>query len=199
MKTLLSIFSFAKGNFIKILIVALVVAVSFGYLMYKTNIKLKIDNTRQSENYVQLNQANQVLSLKIDEYSDLHTKDSEKLDSLLQVIKLKPKQIKSATVINTIYKDTTIEKIVYLPVQKQTDSSYIIPITTDNGCWGLKGQILTKDPDSKFKVTERTANNSAQLVVTPQKRFLFWTIRKEKYQAFSDCGEVTFTQINFVK
>lgn len=167
--------------------------------MHKSNVKLKTNNARQSENFVQLNQQNQVLTLKIDEYSDLHTKDSQKLDSLIKVIKLKPKQIKSATVINTIYKDTTIERIIYLPVQKQPDLSYIIPITTDNGCWGLKGQILSKDPDSKFKVTERTSNNSAQLIVTPRKKFLFWTIRKEKYQAYSDCGEVTFTQINFVK
>jgi len=178
--------------------VILVLALSLTVAI-KMHISQKKTIDRIQDNFEQANQLNSVLNLKAKEYSQLHTKDSRKLDSLLAVIKLKPKQVKSATIINTVYKDTTIDKIVYLPAEKQPDSSYIIPITTDNGCWGMEGEILTMDKDSKFKVTERTANNSAQLVVTPRKKFLFWTIQKEKYQAFSDCGEVTFTQINIVK
>ena len=86
MKSLISAFSFLKANFIKILIFALIASATFGYFMLKSNIRLKQDNARQSENFVQVNKENQVLNLKIDEFKNLNTKDSKKIDSLLIVI-----------------------------------------------------------------------------------------------------------------
>lgn len=192
-------FSFVKENVIKVLFVALIAAIAFGFLMYKTTVYQKLENSRLSENFVQANKINQVLNLKVGEYADLHTKDSKKLDSLLTVTKTKPKQLQSATIVNTEYKDTAVFLLSNAKPEKQPDSSYIIQVSTDNGCWGLKGQILTKDPDSKFRVTDRTANNSAQLIVKKPRRFLFWTIRKAEFKGYSDCGVMTFTQINFIK
>jgi len=188
--------NFFKSNWKFILIVLLSLTC---FWLFKSKNSIKQDRNRLSENFEQVTNSNRLLNLNLDEFKELNLKDKTKIDSLLKVIKIKPKQLKSATVINTIYKDTIVEKIVYLPAKKQKDESFIIPIETDNGCWGMKGLILSKDGESRFKVTERTANNSAQLVVTKRKKFLFWTIKKEKYQAFSDCGEVNFTQINIVK
>ena len=148
-----------------------------------------------------IDQVNMVLDLERKDFEKMNTKWSNKIDSVIEANKIALKSVKSATIINTVYKDTGSFKIVYREPEKQPDSSYIIPITTDNGCWGLKGQILTTDKNAKFKVTERTANNSAQLIVL-RKRFLGFLWYKNKtseYRAFSDCGEVEFNKVNFVK
>ena len=148
-----------------------------------------------------IDQVNMVLDLERKDFEKMNTKWSNKIDSVIEANKIALKSVKSATIINTVYKDTGSFKIVYREPEKQPDSSYIIPITTDNGCWGLKGQILTTDKNAKFKVTERTASNSAQLIVL-RKRFLGFLWYKNKtseYRAFSDCGEVEFNKVNFVK
>jgi len=187
-------------NKLTLILFSLIFILSFTLgVVVKSNIKKNKTIDRIESNFEQVTQSNSVLNTTISELSTVNTKMVAKYDSVIRVNKIKPKQVKSATIIQTVYKDTVIEKIVYLPAKKQKDESFIIPISTDNGCWGMKGEILSKDGDSKFKVTERTANNSAQLVVTKRKKFLFWTIKPEKYQAFSDCGEVNFTQINIVK
>lgn len=188
--------NFFKSNWKFILIVLLSLTC---FWLFKAKNRIKQDRNRLSDNFEQVTQSNSVLNTSIDELKYINTKMVAKYDSVIKANKIKPKTVKSATIIQTVYKDTTIEKIIYLPAKKQPDESFIIPIETDNGCWGLKGEILTTDGDSKFKVTERTANNSAQLVVTKRKKFLFWTVKPEKYQAFSDCGEINFTQINIVK
>jgi hypothetical protein len=142
-----------------------------------------------------------VLNLERKDFERMNTKWSNKIDSVIDANKIALKSVKSATIIQTQYKDTGSFKIVYREQEKQPDLSYIIPISTDNGCWGLKGNILTTDKDAKFKVTEGTANNSAQLIVL-RKRFLGFLWYKNKtseYRAFSDCGEVEFNQVNFVK
>jgi len=195
--------NFFKSNWKFILIVLLSLTC---FWLYKAKNSIKQDRNRLSDNLEQVTQSNSVLNISLDELKDVNTKMVAKYDSVIKANKIKPKTVKSATIIETDYKDTTEEEIAPLPPQKNTEptpkykeETFIIPIETDNGCWGMKGVILSKDGESRFKVTERTANNSAQLVVTKRKKFLFWTIKKEKYQAFSDCGEVNFTQINIVK
>jgi hypothetical protein len=157
--------------------------------------------SNESELTKNIDQVNMVLNLERKDFERMNTKWSNKIDSVIEANKIALKSVKSATIIQTQYKDTGSFKIVYREPEKQPDSSYIIPISTDNGCWGLKGQILTTDKDAKFKVTESTANNSAQLIVL-RKRFLGFLWYKNKtseYRAFSDCGEVEFNQVNFVK
>jgi hypothetical protein len=138
------------------------------------------------------------MNLTLAEYRILNSKAKVKIDSVLAVLKIKPKWVKGATVIETQYRDTTIEKIVYLPAQKQPDSSFKIAFSSDNGCVGVKGHILSKDPKSSVTITERTANNSTQLIVTKKRGHLWWK-KPEKYRALNDCGKVEFTQINFEK
>lgn len=192
-------FAWIKGNVIKVLLGLLLVAFILISYLWNRNDYLKHDRNRIKTNFEQVTQENSVLNTTVDELEYVKTKMVAKYDSVILANKIKPKQVKSATIIQTQYKDTIIEKIVYLPSEKQPDDSYIIPITSSNGCWGLKGEILTNDPETKFNITEKTFNNSHQLIVTPKKKFLFWTIKPEKYQLFNDCGEGTFTQINIVK
>lgn len=160
---------------------------------------VKKDRDRVSENYTNINRENAVLNLTVDEYKKTATRDKEKLDSVLKANKLRPKQIVSATITNTIYKDTGSVKIVYRDVLKQPDGSFTIPVSFVNQCWGFKGEILSKDQASTFNLLERTAKNSSQLIVVKAKYFLFIRLKKSEYKLFTDCGEGKFTDIKFVK
>lgn len=189
-----------KSKLVLWLIIACLCLGSTVAYLYNSNVSLKQDNKRQSENFEQLNSKNKVLNITIGEYNKLHGKDKNTIDSLLKVIDEKSKHLKTVTIFRTEYRDTGSTKIIYKTAQKQPNSaSFVIPIEVNESCWGMKGKITSLDPNTKLDITEKTANNSAQLVVIKKKKFLFWTIRKEQYKGFSDCGEMNFTQINFVK
>jgi hypothetical protein len=183
----------------RVLFFAVLILIAALLWSFDARIKLKKDNDRVSENFAQVTKENQVLNLSVEEYKQLDTENRYKLDSLLKVIKLKPKYIKGATIINTEYKDTGTTKIVYKTIEKLPSGRFSIPFESSTDCWGVKAAIISADPTSTVNIKERTTNNSIQLLVIKRKKFLFWTVRKEEFKAFSDCGEVTFTQINFVK
>lgn len=205
MKTLLnSLFekalSVVKSKLVLWLIIACLCLCSTVAYLYNSNVSLKQDNKRHSDNFEQLNSENKVLNLTVGEYKLLMGRDKEKIDSLLKVIDERPKYLKSATVINIEYKDTNSIQPIYLAAEKQPNSeSFIIPIEVNSDCWGFKGSITSKDPKTKLEINERTSINSVQLVVIKKKKFLFWTVKKEQFKGFSDCGELNITQINFVK
>jgi len=186
--------------------------VSFGAIwwLWKDRIALKIDNSRISENFEQKDLNISQLNMTISEYKNLQSEDKSTIDSLLKVIDRKPKQIKEATVINESFKDTnSIEPIYSEPtIDKPTNSPtsskpiYSIQVSTDKDldCWGMKGVIKSTDPKARLIIKERIFNNSVQLLVIKKKKFLWWTIQKEQFRAFSDCQkELKVTKINFVK
>lgn len=188
------------------ILIGLIIILSSGlaifYLSWKQERYERIRHeTNEAELTKNIDQVNMVLNFERKDFEKMNTKWSNKIDSVTKAHKIALKSVKSATIINTVYKDTGSFKIVYREPEKQPDLSYIIPISTDNGCWGLKGQILTTDKNAKFKVTERTANNSAQLIVLRERflGFLWYKNKTSEYRAFSDCGEVEFNQVNFVK
>lgn len=199
MNPLNSLVFWIKGNLVRVLIIAFMLLVSLTAYLWNRVDYLKYDRNRIEENFGQLTKTNSVLNITLAEYQQIQTRDKAKLDSLLAIVKIKPRTVKGATIINTVYRDTGSTKVIYKTIVKLPDSSYKIPFSVSENCWGIKGNILSLDSKSKLEIIEKTAENSAQLVVTKKKKFLFWTIRPEKYQAFSDCGEITFTQINFVK
>lgn len=193
---LISALNWLKSNWKLVLIVSMAIAL---FWFYRSNKALKKDNTRVRQNFEQVTRDNVVLNVTYEEFKQLDTKYKKKLDSLMESAKIKPKSVKSATIINTVYKDTGSTKIVYKEPKQRPDKSYLIQVSVNGDCWGLNGQILSKDSSSKLEITERFANNSTQLVVQRRKKFLFWTVRKESFKAYRDCGEMTVTQINFIK
>ena len=156
---------------------------------------------RQDENVKQLLQdKDQTLNLTTSEFEKTETAWRHKLDSVINDRDIKLRSIKQAIITRVVYRDTGTVKIVYKDPIKQADQSYKVPINYYSGCWGIKGDILTVDKAAKLNITERTANNSAQLIVT-RKLFLgfLWPTKQEQFKAFADCGEISFTKINFVK
>lgn len=185
----------------KILLIAIVVLlITSGVLSYLYK-KSRDESKRQTANVENLIKAkNQELSLTRQEFSKSETQWKVKIDSLIKREKITLNRVKTITITNTVYRDTGRVKIVYKePIQKP-DKSYSIPISYTQSCWGICGQILTVDKNAKLQIDIRTASNSAQLLVT-RKRFLgfLWWKRDEQFRAYSDCGDITFTKINFVK
>ena len=187
----------------KYLIIA--IAVLFGSLvaLLRINNDLKKDNERVSLNFNEINKAkDQILNVTLKEYDKLSDKYKIKLDSLLKVTHTKPKQVISATLIKNVYIDTN--KVVIVPKIHSFNAKnglFTLPISLDSTCWSFRGAILSKDSTSRLEITERKNVNNIQLIVTKDKYFLgfLWRTKKGTYKAFSECGAVEFTQINFVK
>ena len=120
-------------------------------------------------------------------------------DSVLKANKIKENEVKYATIIKTVYRDTGSVKIQYKEPVKVKGELFSIPVSYDSGCWGFKGEIRSMDKFTKLNITEKTANNNVQALITRKRvlGFLWWNTKKEKLQVFSDCGESNVTQINY--
>jgi hypothetical protein len=190
-------------NNIKLYLIGAIVLLLIGlsYTFHRISI-LKKDRNRQTENLANITKENErQLVLKLSDYKALNAKWKTTLDSTLKANDIALKRVKGATVILVQYKDTGSTKIVYKDAVKLPDGSYRIAAGFNSQCWGFKGEILTNDPKSTVNITEKTANNSIQLVVTKNKYFLgfLWRTHKEGFNAFSDCGKIDITKIDFVK
>lgn len=175
--------------------------------------KAKNENDRISENFKNvswnLEGAIKNLNLTREEYRLFKDQAKTKTDSVLKANDLLNKKVRSTEVINTAYKDTSKANVTHgQPIAIATSDTlkndirtkYQIEVEVKEYCWGMKGIITTTDPESKLMVTERTANNSIQKLEISN-RFLgfLWPTKKSKFVAFTDCGTVYITNINFVK
>jgi len=170
-------------------------------LTFNTVVKLRADNNRlkaNQENLTALHDRELTLSKK--EYNDLNTVWKTKLDDVLKDNEIKLRNVQQATVIQTVFRDTGSTKIIYKDVIQLPDKSFKIPVSVAEECWGMKGFVNSTDPNSQLEITERTGLNSVQLIVV-RKRFLgvLWFNGKTDFKAFSDCGNVDVTKINFQK
>lgn len=194
----------------KYFIIAIVVLAGLLAGLGKYAYDLKKDRDRFSENYAQVQKENKILNEK---YSDRDKYFNAKLDSVKKANKIKPKSVVSATLIEQEYKDTTKQVITsgkpqIVPKNEVKDTIkqivskvlYKIPVSVDGKCWSMKGEILSRDPESKFIVTEREFNNSVQALITRKRALGFlWYTKKQTLRVFSDCGEAKVTQINYSK
>jgi hypothetical protein len=190
---------------IAVLIIGALIFFANGYFERgKTNVRLE-------SNLANVTQDDANLTLTVGEYGKIHTKDTEKLDSVLKANKIKPSQIAQATVISSNYVDTNKVTAntgtpVILPLIRIEDNNYnpsvrpySIPVWQKDSCWGMEGEIITTDINAKLNILKKTANNSNQLIVVKAKYFLFIRLHKQEFKLFTDCGESTFTEIKFVK
>ncbi|WP_159522891.1 hypothetical protein [Sunxiuqinia indica] len=154
------------------------------------------------------------LKLTRKEYKESNLEAKQKIDSIRKEYNIKLKEVKSATVVKTVYIDTTTQTAeMGLPEEiiqpKDTISPiiiqnikplYRIPTNIKGSCWSMKGEIISHDPESRLNVIERRSDNSIQLLVT-RERFLgfLWWKGKQEFKAYSDCGEKKVTKIEFTK
>lgn len=182
------------------LVVILTLATVLGVYINQ-NKKLRDDNTRQKENFEQINNESiQVFILKNEEYRKMNTRWRQQMDSVMADHRIKLRNVQNATVINTVYRDTGTTKVIYKDVIQLPDRSYRIPIESNTDCWGLKGYINSLDQNSQLEITERTANDLIHIFVL-RKRFLgfLWHTKKTEYKAYGQCGDLKVTSVSFTR
>lgn len=185
-------------NIVIALIIALIITASSLYILYRN---ASIEAKRQTENVANLiKEKDQILKITREEFEKSEAKWKCKIDSVIKAEGIKLNQVKSATVIQTVYRDTGRVNIIYQTPVAISDSLYFVQISYHDKCWGVAGTIKSSDKNAQLHITERSASNSAQLIVT-RKRFLgfLWWQKGEQFRAYSDCGEVEFTNVTFVK
>lgn len=182
-----------------ILIGIVLILLSVGGFVTKLYFDMKADRDRIESNLNQVTNDNAILNVKNGELSNIATEATEKYDSVLKANKIKENEVKYATIIKTVYRDTGSVKIVYKEPVKVKGELFSIPVSYDSGCWGFKGEIRSMDKYTKLNITERTADNNVQALITRKRvlGFLWWNTKKEKLQVFRDCGEANVTQINY--
>ena len=187
-----------KDKILLVVITVLVLSVLILGYLYKNSKDEAHRQTANVENLVKLH--NQELILTRNEFSHVEAKWKAKVDSLVKALHLKINNVKTVTIINTEYRDTGSVIVVMKEPVLKPDKTFSVPFTYKDKCWGVAGQILTTDKNSKVRIDTKTFDNSSQLLVT-RKRFLgfLWWKKDEVFKAYTDCGEITFTKITFVK
>lgn len=192
---------------VHILIGLIIILLIMCSILWTSNKRKAAEINRQTSNFEQLQQENiRQLTLTKKEFEQLNTTFKKKLDQVIKENNLKLRQVKAATVIQIAYKDTTPANVEHgTPVQVNsainnqplTAKTYKIPVSNINQCWSFKGAILSTDKNAKLEIYERGSINSVQLIVTEKRRWIFW--KRQKFDAFSDCGKIDVTDIKFVK
>jgi len=198
--------------FIFVLFIALGVSVKLYQKEHAEKIRHEQNESELTKN---LDQVNMILNLSRADFAKMNTWWSNKVDSVAKANKIAPKSIQSATIINTKYKDTVKteashkepeiakkEEVESLKIQPSKSAVvYRIPVEENNGCWGMKGNIITTDRNAKLNITERMANNSSQLLILRERflGFLWYKNKTAEGKSFSDCGTSTFNVIKFSK
>ena len=191
----------------KYLIISVVVLALLLSGLGKLYFDIKKDRNRISENFEQVQKDNQLLTIK---YSEKDKYYNAKLDSVIKANKIKPKQVISATLITQAYKDTTKNEItqekpqIIVPKEPikpiESKTLYRIPISVNGECWSMKGEVITRDPETKVNITEKEFNNSAQALIIRKRAlgFLWWK-KNVQLHVYSDCGETNITKIEYIK
>jgi len=119
-----------------------------------------------------------------------------KIDSLSKANGFKISRLEQALMISARWIDSTKKaatlgefKLINPRDSNKVNPLGSIPVTQQDKCWGMKGEIITRDPNSKFNVLQENTITELQLVVIKGRKFLFWVTKLPRYEAYNDCGE----------
>jgi len=181
-----------------ILIIALSTCLYFTYKQMRANHK---DSIRWENNYDQAQSNIERIKLDYNEFKDLKTNE---IDSLLKVIKVKPKQVETIIKIETFYTNTDT---IYLDINKSTDiNSFEFKESID--CLEIEGFIHTgiiNDPI--VALTKTIYNNEIDYIAywsRRQWRFLgiktrIFGKKIAKLEVINKCGDLKVKQIDIIK
>ena len=167
------------------------------FLIQRVNYLTKEVN-RQESNYqnvlAEQKGQNSTVLLTFSEFKD---QMSERLDSILKVAKIKPKQVQEITNVTNNYfnSDTTIIR----PVLR--DSIY--PFIDVKDCFTIGGYLRVINDKPELAITERKFDNEIDIIGywhRPHK-FLFIKYGKRQYDinGVAKCGDVKVSQIKIIK
>ena len=165
---------------------------------WNRSIRLNADRDRISHNFVEIqNKGNSDLVLTKSELKNAIKSKTElgiKIDSLLKVAKIKPRQAEEVVIASIQYRDSCQVQAIAEPIKPLPSGRFEIPVTFNSKCWGLHGKIETADSTSHFFITERSTSIEADLIDSNYRRWFLGKLR-HKYTILTDCGEIKVAKV----
>lgn len=186
-----------------ILIILLIVSIGLGLNQYIKN-KSTID--RLTNNIEQLEVDNSTLKFTTNElksyikYKD--TKHKVEVDSILRLLKIKPKNLirYERILVSNLDSNTTVASLEH-PIFKN-DSISRVDFLSVRKCFKIKGYIESLDPNPKVVITNTESSNVVYVVKSYKKSFwdkIFFRKGKEIIETSSECGESDINEIEITK
>lgn len=187
------------------LIIAGVVLIASAFVtanvLIKQNKKLKTEIERvQNNNYQLMSEKQHNINLQMT-LKEFKQSMSTKIDSILKVAGIASKQVKTVTITNTYYIDSSRTIIRPEPVISKNDTTF--PFIDIKDCFTIGGFMKVRDDRPELIINKREFKNETT-VIGYQKRphkFLFfrWGKKETFIESSSECGETTTKQIEIIK
>lgn len=192
------------SKIILILIAIIAILGSILFVTLKSNNNNKKDAVRWENNYNESLDSIQRVTITYSEFKD---KFQEKYDSLLDLNKIKPKQVEKIITINNVVRVTDT---FYM---QQYENNYIngiytISFTKDTSCISLSGFIKTEDSNSKIGISNLSYNSESNYIAYwNRNRYKFLGLFYTKFlgkkigtlHVASKCGDVKVKEIDIIK
>lgn len=186
-----------------VLIILLIASIGLGLNQYIKN-KSTID--RLTNNIEQLEVDNSTLKFTTNELKsyikDKDTKHKAEVDSILRLLKIKPKNLIRYERILVSNLDSNTFKIQFKDSIFKNDTISRLEINIVRKCLKIKGYILTVDPKVELVITNTESSNIVYVVKSYKKSF--WDVvlfrkGKEIIETSSECGESDINEIEIIK
>lgn len=181
------------------LIVIIVILSGIGYTFYSLNEMNKKNAERWEQNAHEKDKSISQFNLTFKEFK--RSIDS-KTDSILEIAKIKPKNVKQITVYNNHYTDTTITIIE--PLYEPQNNTY--PFIDKVGCFEFSGFMEVKDTVPVLNVENRAFNSDFTEIEHYEKDTIhifrlnlvkWWQSKRLTYTTIDNCtGEKRIKKFN---
>lgn len=189
------------------LLVAVIIIVLLGSVsaLISEQYKLKAELIRQEQNFIQLGEENQFLTLKVDEMRMLIKQGDKRLkktDSILTERNIKIKQLEelrvtTVTIINT---DTVyLTNTDTLDVRMNTDTIlYKTPFTDERNCIKIEGFVMSTDEFPSVAITSQNAEIETYEMEVKRRWYQFWKPKRWS-ETYTKCGDLKVLNVKKAK
>ena len=163
-------------------------------IQHKAVVKLRAEKIRLIGNIDQLlDESSSYMTLYLTQKEALKQK-SLKIDSISDLLKIRPKTIERIIYKEIIQHDTTIK---YISVVAKNDTTW--KFTDIGNCFVYKGEVTLSDNLLNVKRTGFDYHN--EIIDTYFWKRKFWIFSKKKYfnESVATCGGTTTREVNIVK
>ncbi len=186
------------------LLVAVIILVLLGSVsaLISEQFKLKEELIRQEQNFIQLGEENQFLTLKVDEMRTLIKQGDKRLkktDSILTERNIKIKQLENlrvatVTIINTdtVYLTNTDTLLVRA---EKPSTLYKTPFTDERNCIKIEGFVMSTDEFPSVTITSQNAEIETYEIEVKRRWYQFWKPKKWS-ETYTKCGNLKVLNVN---
>lgn len=129
---------------------------------------------------------------------DKDTKQKKQVDSLLNLLKVKPKNLISYQHIELNKKDKDTTSVHFNDIKIKNDTLYQKSFESVRKCLKISGIVITTDKNADVKITETEGTNNVYIIKYYKKNFwdyIFFRKGKEMNEIKSDCDSLKYDAI----